>query len=46
MLASLKHYSIGSIFGLVYAAGVKALVLELVEGPALVDLLWRRKPEA
>ena len=37
VLASLNHPNIGSIYGLEEAAGVKALVLELVEGPTLAD---------
>ena len=35
VLASLNHPNIGSIYGLEEADGVKALVLELVEGPTL-----------
>ena len=38
ILASLNHPNIGSIYGLEEAEGpVKALVLELVEGPTLAD---------
>jgi serine/threonine-protein kinase len=37
VLASLNHPNIGSIHGLEEADGVKALVLELVEGPTLAD---------
>ena len=37
VLASLNHPNIGSIYGLEEADGVKALVLELVEGPTLAD---------
>ena len=37
VLASLNHPNIGSIYGLEEAAGVRALVLELVEGPTLAD---------
>ena len=37
VLASLNHPNIGSIYGLEEAKGVKALVLELVEGPTLAD---------
>ena len=37
VLASLNHPNIGSIDGLEEAEGVKALVLELVEGPTLAD---------
>ena len=36
-LASLNHPNIGSIYGLEEAEGIKALVLELVEGPTLAD---------
>ena len=37
VLASLNHPNIGSIYGLEEAEGVRALVLELVEGPTLAD---------
>ena len=37
VLASLNHTNIGHIYGLEEADGVKALVLELVEGPTLAD---------
>ena len=37
ILASLNHPNIGSIYGLEEAEGVRALVLELVEGPTLAD---------
>ena len=37
VLASLNHPNIGSIYGLEEAEGVRALVLELVEGPMLAD---------
>ena len=37
VLASLNHTNIGHIYGLEETAGVKALVLELVEGPTLAD---------
>ncbi len=36
-LASLNHPHIGAIYGLEESAGIKALVLELVEGPTLAD---------
>jgi serine/threonine protein kinase len=36
-LAALNHPHIGSIYGLEDAQGVRALVLELVEGPTLAD---------
>ena len=37
VLASLNHPNIGSIYGLEEADGVRALVLELIEGPTLAD---------
>ena len=37
VLASLNHPSIAAIHGLEQADGVRALVLELVEGPTLAD---------
>ena len=37
VLASLNHPNIGSIYGLEEAEGVRALVLELIEGPTLAD---------
>lgn len=37
VLASLNHPNIGGIHGVEDAAGVRALVLELVEGPTLAD---------
>ena len=37
LLASLNHPHIGAIYGFEEAAGVTALVLELVEGPTLAD---------
>ena len=37
VLASLNHPNIGGIYGLEESDGVKALVLELVEGPTLTD---------
>src|SRR5215467_4510288 len=37
VLASLNHPHIGSIYGLEESDGVKALVMELVEGPTLAD---------
>ena len=36
-MASLSHPNIGSIHGLEDAGGVRALVLELVDGPTLAD---------
>ena len=41
VLASLNHPNIGTIYGLEEAEGVKALVLELVEGPTLADRIER-----
>ena len=41
VLASLNHPNIGSIYGLEEAEGVRALVLELVEGPTLADRITR-----
>ena len=37
VLASLNHPNIASIYGLEEAEGVRALVLELVEGPTLAE---------
>ena len=37
VLASLNHPNIGSIYGLEEQDGVRALVLELVDGPTLQD---------
>ena len=37
VLASLNHPNIAAIYGIEEAAGVRALVLELVEGPTLAD---------
>jgi serine/threonine protein kinase/DNA-binding beta-propeller fold protein YncE len=37
VLASLNHPNIGAIYGLEEAEGLRALVLELVEGPTLAD---------
>jgi eukaryotic-like serine/threonine-protein kinase len=37
LLASLNHPNIAAIYGLEESAGVRALVLELVEGPTLAD---------
>ncbi len=37
LLASLNHPNIASIYGLEESGGVKALVLELVEGPTLAE---------
>jgi len=40
-LASLNHQNIAAIYGLEDADGVKALVMELVEGPTLADHVAR-----
>ncbi len=37
VLASLNHPNIAAIYGLEESAGVRALVLELVEGPTLAE---------
>ncbi len=37
LLASLNHPNIGGIHGLEHSGGVRALVLELIEGPTLAD---------
>ena len=37
MLASLNHPNIGTIYGLEESDGIRALVLELIEGPTLAD---------
>src|ERR1700682_3292640 len=37
VLASLNHPNIGGIYGLEDVSGIRALVLELVEGPTLAD---------
>ena len=41
MLAALNHPHIAAIYGLEESQGVRALVLELVEGPTLADRLVR-----
>src|SRR6202140_4242514 len=41
VLASLNHPHIGAIYGLEESNGVRALVLELVEGPTLADRIAR-----
>jgi eukaryotic-like serine/threonine-protein kinase len=40
-LASLNHQNIAAIYGLEDADGVKALVMELAEGPTLADRIAR-----
>jgi Tol biopolymer transport system component len=42
VLASLNHPNIASIYGLEDSGGLRALVMELVEGPTLADLLENR----
>ena len=37
VLASLNHQHVGAIYGIEESAGVRALVMELVEGPTLAD---------
>jgi serine/threonine-protein kinase len=41
VLASLNHPNIAAIYGLEEADGIRALVLELVEGPTLAELIER-----
>jgi len=44
VLASLNHPNIAAIYGLEEADGVRALVLELVEGPTLEERLRAHGP--
>jgi eukaryotic-like serine/threonine-protein kinase len=49
VLAALNHPHVGSIYGLEEAGGIRALVLELVEGESLADRIRRGRlplPEA
>jgi len=46
VLASLSHSNIGGIYGLEEADGVRALVLELVDGPTLADVMARAVTES
>jgi serine/threonine-protein kinase len=41
VLASLNHPNIAAIYGLEEADGIRALVLELVEGPTLAEVIDR-----
>src|SRR3970282_2246717 len=41
-LAVLNHPNIAQIYGLEKTDGIRALVMELVEGPTLADLIARR----
>jgi serine/threonine-protein kinase len=45
VLASLNHPNIAAIYGLEESNGVRALVMELVEGPTLAELLETTKLE-
>ena len=42
VLASLTHQNIAAVYGLEDSDGVRALVMELVEGPTLADRIARR----
>src|ERR1700752_354794 len=44
LLASLNHPNIAAIYGLEDAAGVRALVMALVDGPTLADRLQTVAP--
>ncbi len=44
ILASLNHPNIAAIYGIEEAEGTRALVLELVEGPTLVDRIAQIDP--
>ena len=46
LLATLNHPNIGAIYGVEDSGGVRALVLELVEGPTLAELLSRAPHQA
>jgi serine/threonine protein kinase len=46
LLASLNHPNIGAIYGVQDSDGVRALVLELVEGDTLADRLARQRATA
>ena len=43
VLASLNHPNIAAIYGLEESGGVRALVLELVEGPTLAEVIAERR---
>ena len=42
LLASLNHPNIGAIYGLEQSHGVRALVLELIDGPTLAEAIGGR----
>src|SRR4249920_13910 len=42
LLASLNHPNIGTIYGLEESHGMRALVLELIDGPTLADTIGDR----
>jgi serine/threonine protein kinase len=44
LLATLNHANIAAIYGLEESSGLKALVLELVEGPTLADRIRQGPP--
>ena len=46
VLASLNHPNIAAIYGLEESAGVRALVMELVEGPTLADRITGAQKQA
>src|SRR3990172_7150678 len=46
LLASLNHTNIAAIYGLEECDGVRALIMELAEGPTLADRIINRGPIA
>ena len=46
VFASLNHPNIGSIYGLEEAEGIRALVLDLVDGPTLADRIKQGLPRS